>query len=68
MKTRDDIMMTKNQKKMNCPKTVEYLSVSDHLAEFYGHFREFPKIGTRHENFWNKMRTRPSDLKLCQMM
>ena len=45
---------------------LHHLAVSDHLAEFYGHFREFPKIGTSHENFWNKMRTRPYDLKLFQ--
>ena len=59
---RDDVVMTKSLK---FPKTFEYdilrystsfNKVSDQLTEFYGHFREFTEIGTRHDNFWNKTR------------
>ena len=49
--------------------------VSDQLAEFYGHLREFPKIGTRRqgrtifgtmqdENFLNKMETVRTTFKM----
>ena len=54
MMTRDDVVMTKISKILKLFKIVQkrlnmisFNEVSDRLGEFYGHLREFPKIGTR---------------------